>query len=108
MPQVYRIDQEKKVSIFISDLIWKKIQKKPNVFGGKWELAPQPTPRIHKKNIAKKAPIISYDEKDYREDLKNARLSLKAGDKEKAFGFYKRAYKFKESLYVRTKIKELS
>lgn len=123
MPKVYRIFQTEKTRVFISDDIWRKIQKKPKIFGRyKWELIPQPKSPIYKDDITKKIspinkndiakkasiPNISYDEKDYRKDLKNANLSLKTDNKEKALYHYQRAYKFKKSLYVKTKIKELS
>lgn len=120
MPQVYRINQGKKVSIFVTDDIWEKIQKKPNLFGGKWELVPIPK---SKPKIILKSKVISkgkeahddlgdaipeYTEKDYRKDLKDALSSLKTDDKENALSLYKRAYKFKKSVYVKTKIKQLS
>ena len=143
MPQVYRIDQGKKVSVFIPDHIWEKIQRKPKVFGRyKWELAPKPilkykSPLLivsddkkpHKKSTFKKPTkkiIIDddlagksdyptqddkarkYTEIEYREDLKSAKSALKFGNKKGALILYKRAFKFKKSLYVKTKIKELS
>ena len=41
-------------------------------------------------------------------DLKSAKSALKFGNKKGALILYKRAFKFKKSLYVKTKIKELS
>jgi len=127
MPQVYRINQGKKVSIFVTDDIWAKIQKKPKLFGVGWELIPIPKSSIHKNEITDRAsPIYSglpkgkkahddlgdaipeYTENDYRKDLKDALSSLKIDDKGNALFLYKRAYKFKESIYVKTKIKILS
>jgi len=118
MPQVYRIDQGEKTLISISDDIWKKIQKKPNVFGKyKWELAPKPKlpkpkfpvykPPVVDDDLAEKPTKPIYTENDYREDLKNARLALKSDLKDKALLLYQQAFIFKESPYVKGQIKKL-
>lgn len=124
MPQVYRINQGQRVSVFLSDVIWAKIQKKPNVFGKyKWELIPQSP--IYKDDLTKKSssiykpPLVGddlaelpkyklYTEKHYRADLGKAKLALNNDDKEKAFALYQKAFTFRESPYVKKQIKLLS
>jgi len=131
MPQVYRISKGKKTSIFVTDAIWAKIQKKPNIFGkNKWELISKSELPVYKPpvvvgksmkpiytekeyrfvddDLAEKSMKPIYTEKEYRADLHSANLALKAADKKKALALYKRAIKFKKSVYVKTKIKELS
>jgi len=128
MPQVYRINKEERVSVFLTDAIWAKIKKRPNVFGKyKWELVPIPKSPIYKDDLTKKpSPIyksslvgddlakppkgkpIKYTEEKYREDLKSAKLLLNAGNKKDALFMYQQAFIFKESPYVKKQIKLLS
>jgi len=121
MPQIYRITGRGKTSIFISDIVWARMQKRPNVFGKEWKLVLQsigiPKPPIHKSLIvgddladakSPKNKSIKYTEEKYREDLKSARLLLNAGNKEDALFMYQRAFIFRKSPYVKKQIKLLS
>jgi len=114
MPQVYRISEGEKVSIFISDPIWARMQKRPNVFSKyKWELVPQSPKNIKKESPITKPPIDNisvpskYGEKEYRRDLGKAKILVTKGDKENAKLLYEKAYLFKKSGYVKGQINKL-
>jgi hypothetical protein len=136
MPTVYRVDTKsrKKIKIFIPDALWDRMKKKPNVFKSQfeYETIPKMSPIYTEEITDRKSPIYSgiskekkahddlgdvapqkaeppkYTEEKYREDLKSARLLLNAGNKKDALFIYQRAFKFRESPYVKKQIKILS
>lgn len=134
MPIVYRVNTKsrKKVKVFISDALWDRMKKRPNVFKSQFEFEAIPN-IISKDEISdKKSTIYSsedkqahddlgdakekipkhdkpeYTEDDYRKDLAVAKLSLKEEQKEDAKFFFERAYNFKKSAYVKGQINKLS
>ena len=131
------VRSRKKVKIFIPDALWNRMKKRSNVFKGQfeYETIPRPASPIYDNEISTRtSPIFSgiskeahddlggakskegpkidkpseYIEEKYREDLKSARLLSDTGNKKDALFLYQRAFKFKESPYVKGQIKKLS
>jgi len=130
MPIINRINSKTgdKTKIFVSDALWARIKKKSQKGQFRFELIPNIISKneisdktssiyagIPKKSqiktnddLAESIKIPEYTEENYRTDLKSARLALKKNDKEKALALYKKAFEFKNSIYVKGQINKLS